>query len=262
MANKHTINLFYEKYSDREILFNKNIQDSIFLEPDKIFLKIGYDQWNCFLYTCSMKSAKIIVNLNKVIFDELRKSKNFATIKFSFNPPDEKKPIGFYVSTRAQGYKLYNPDDITTYMVNLSFTQKPSDFLIEKLGEIIDQNEKIEKRKDVRINLNSDNLKVLAIESNSIIGKIDNIDRKCLIRNISASGAVILFSGIPKYLIDKKITLKLKIKNIKLNLQGTINRSSKFIEKKALYEFGIEFEKDNIPIDLIKILNKYFDSLK
>ena len=260
--NKHTINLFYAKYSEREILFNKNTQKSTFVEPDKIFMKIGYDHWNCFLYTCSMKSAKVIINLNKSIFDELRKSKNFATIKFSFNPPDEKKPVVFYVSAKVQGYKLYDPDDNTTYMVDLSFTQKPSDFLIEKIGEIIDQNEKIEKRKDIRINLNSDNLKILGMESNNIIGKIDNIDRKCLIRNISVSGAVILFSGLPKYLINKKIILKFKTKKIKFDLIGIINRSSKFIEKKALHEFGIEFEKDNIPLGFIKILNDYFDKIK
>ena len=147
-------------------------------------------------------------------------------------------------------------------MVNLSFTQKPSDFLIENIGEIIDQNEKIEKRKDIRINLNSDNLKIMGIESNSIICKIDNIDRKCLLRNISASGAVILFSGLPKYLINKKIIMILKIKNTKFILPGTINRSSKFIEEKALYEFGIEFEKDNIPLQFIKTLNDFFDKSK
>ena len=167
-----------------------------------------------------MINAKIIINFNTKIFEELRKTKNFATLKFSFNPPDEKKSIVFFISTKVHSYKLYNPDDNTTYMVNLSFTQKPSDFLIEKIGEIIDENEKIEKRKDIRINLNSDNLKILEMESNNIISKIDNIDRKCLLRNISASGAVILFSGIPKYLINKKIILKFNAKRNKLNLPG------------------------------------------
>lgn len=257
--NKYTINLFYEKYTDREILFNKNIQESIFLEPKKVFLKIGEDNWNCILYTCSMKNAKVIINLNKDLFEKLRKSHNNVIIKFSFNPPDEKKSVVFNVSAKVQSYKNYDQDDLNTYMVILSFIQKPSDFLIETLGQIIDQNEKIEKRKEIRIDLNEENLKKLGIKTNNITSVIDNIKRVSLLRNISASGAVILLSGIPKYLINKKIILMLKIKNAKFNLEGIINRFSKFIEKKALHEFGIQFEKEHIPLEFIKILNEYFD---
>lgn len=256
---KYTIDLYYQMYSDREILFNKNIQESIFLEPQKVFLKIGEDGWNCILYTCSMKNAKIIINLNKNLFEKLRKTHNNAVIKLSFNPPDEKKPVSFNLLTRVQSYKNYSEDDADTYLVILSFIQKPPDFLIGILGQILDQNEKIEKRKEIRIDLNGENLKMFGMKTNNIISVIDNIKRTSLLRNISASGAVILLSGIPKYLINKKIILIVKIKNAKFNLQGIISRFSKFIEKKALHEFGIQFEKEFIPLDFIKILNDYFD---
>ncbi len=260
--NKYTINQYYEKYSDKEILFNKNIKECSYIEPQKTIIKIGYEEWSCVLYTCSMKNAKVIMNLNKKIFETLRASNNNVTIKFSFNPPDEKKPFAFYISSKIQGYKNFNQEDANTYIVNIIFVQKPTDFLINTLGAIIDEHEKIDKRKDTRISLNTENLKHLGIESNNIVSKIDNIDRNCLVRNISASGAVVLLVAPPKLLINKKIILNLKIKGITFKLEGIINRYSEFLEKKALYEFGIQFEKENIPVKFIKALNEYFDKIE
>ncbi len=256
---KHLINLYYEKYSEKEIFFNKNIQEGTCLEPKKVFLKIDDEKRNCFLYTCSMKNARVILYLNKDTFEKLKKSYNNAIIKLSFFPPEEKKPFAFNLAAKVQSYKNYKEDKINLYMVVLSFIQKPPDFLIGLIGQIIDQNEKIEKRRDIRIELNEVNLKKLEIKSSNMISLIDNIKRVCVLRNISASGAAILLTGIPKYLINKKIILLLQIKNLKFSLQGIIIRFSEFIEKKALHEFGIQFEKELIPLGFIKILNEYFD---
>jgi hypothetical protein len=259
---KYVIDKLYEKYSDQEIFFSKNIQNYINLETQNTYLKIGNDQWNCYIYTCSMKEAKIVINLNRLIFDSMKNSNNNASLRLSFKPPEEKDSIAFFVSSKIQGYKLFSADDKNSYLVTLSFIQKPSEYLINVLGDIASQNENIEKRKDERISITNENIKQFGLTSNNVSITIDKIERICLLRNISSSGAVVLISGFPKFMVNKKIMLLLKMKNNNLNLNGSIVRYNEFIQKKALYELAIEFSKENLPINFIKILNEYFDSIK
>ena len=80
MANlaNHILNKFLTDYGTREIAFNKSLIKFTGLETKKVFLKISGEQWSCVLYSCSMKSAKVIVSFDQKAFELLKKYKNIC----------------------------------------------------------------------------------------------------------------------------------------------------------------------------------------
>ena len=90
------------------------------------------------------------------------------------------------------------------------------------------------------------------------------IKRSCILRNISASGAGILLHCIPKFLVGKEISLYLKITEPRktIILKGKINRFDKVEGRRDIFELGIKYDKEKIPLEYKKILNEYYKKLE
>ena len=260
----HQIHKLYEEYSHVELAFNKSMIKLTGLEPKKIYLKIKGDQTSCILYTCSMKGAKVIINMNPDSFELLKRANNFVNLRLAFFKPEDKNSLVFYVPANVDGYKNFNEKHKDTYIFSLSFTQKPSDDLITILGSIIQEKEKFEKRQDKRITINSKIVQELGLTSNNITIEIEKIKRLSLLRNISATGANIILSCIPKFVMNKEIIMYLISASLKMKIEvaGKIVRYGGVQGRKDLFELGIQFDKDNIPIEYKHLINSCFDKLE
>ena len=181
----YLINKIYNDYGDQELFFNKSVLHVTGLEPKKVFLKVKNEQWPCVLYSCSMKFARIIMSLDADAFEFLKSVNNFVNLRFSFFREESKKSVMFYVPANIDGYRNLNEKYKNVYLVNLNFTQKPSEDLIEILGAVIEANKNFEKRGDTRISLNDRIAKDIGFESTNIIAEIDMIRRSCILRNLS-----------------------------------------------------------------------------
>ncbi|MBN2547337.1 MAG: PilZ domain-containing protein [Spirochaetes bacterium] len=260
----HILNKYYTDYNNREIAFNKSTIKFTGLEPKKIFLKIAGDQWSCVLYSCSMKSAKIILKMDVKAFDQLKKAKNFVNLRLSFFTSEMKSSIVFFVPGSVKGYKNFLNQNTSTFLMTIDFTQRPPDDLIEILGKIIKEREDFEKRKDIRILLEGKITFDIGFKTNKCIAVIDNIKRPCIIKNISAGGAMIVLACNPKFILNKPIKLIFVISylNEPLFMEGIIKRSEGIEGRKDIYSIGVEYEVEKIPIEYKKLINNYLNKLE
>jgi hypothetical protein len=267
MANlsSQKLNQYYDLYAGKELAFSKSILQATGLETKKVFLKIKSEHIPCVIYSCSMKAAKIIINLDSTIFEEIKAAKNYVSIRLSFFPKDAKNSVIFFVPSIVKGYNTFNAkSNSSTFLMSLEFSLKPPEDLIEIIGKILELSDNFEKRKSLRFNLEGKVADNLGLASTKNIIVIDNLKRPCIIKNISASGCMIIMTCNPKFILNKKIIMIINVKNNieSLNFEGTIIRSEEITDRKDLYAIGIAFIEDKIPFLYKELLNSYIDKLE
>lgn len=254
---------FYELYGNKEIAFNKSIIKVTGLETKKIYIKIRGEQIPCVLYSCSMKTARVIVNLTNSDFEEIKKAKNFVSLRLSFSPKTSKEPVVFFVPATVKGYNSFGAKDQSIFLMSLEFNQKPPDDLIEIMGKIFQSIENFEKRKELRIDLSTKVINDLGLASNKGISIIESIKRPCIIRNISPSGCFIVMLCNPKFILEKAIQLFLVSKTgDTVSLAGKILRSEPIEGRGDMHGLGILFDKEKIPYEYKEMINTYIDELE
>jgi hypothetical protein len=93
--------------------------------------------------------------------------------------------------------------------MTIEFTQRPSDDLIEILGKFLEANVNSQKRRDVRIPVSEASVKKLGFASCNTIVAVEQVDRKCLVRDLSFGGAMVIIPGVPKFLEKRSAVLRL-----------------------------------------------------
>jgi hypothetical protein len=268
MANipSQKLSQFYENYGMKELAFNKSIINATGLEPKKVFLKIRGDQYPCIIYSCSMKAAKVIINLDTTAFEEIKRAKNFVNLRLSFFPKDVKSSVVFFVPSVVKGYNTFNSqnNNSSSFLMTMEFTQKPPDDLIESIGKVFESSENFEKRKSLRIPLEGRTIDEIGFSSNKAVLTIDNIKRPCIFRNISSFGCMVILSCNPKFILNKKTIIAISMKNnaIHLEIEGCAMHSEEVQGRKDLYAIGIQFAEDKIPFEYKDLLNTYLDILE
>lgn len=265
MATLQTSKLrsFYENYGNKEIAFNKSIIKVTGLETKKIFVKIRGEQIPCVLYSCSMKTTRVIVNLSNSDFEEIKRAKNFVSLRLSFNPKLSKEPVVFFVPATVKGYNSFGAKNQSIFLMSLEFNQKPPDDLIEIMGKIFESIENFEKRKELRIDLSTKVIGALGLGSNKGISLIDNIKRPCIVRNISPSGCFIVMLCNPKFILQKDVQLFLVTKGGgQVGLLGKIVRSEPIEGRADMHGLGIQFVREKIPYEYKEMINIYIDELE
>jgi hypothetical protein len=253
----------YEKNKNREIAFNKTMMEMTGLEPKKVFLKIKGEHTPCVIYACSLSSAKIIVHLEKSDFDKINDAKGVVNLRFSFLPRDSKSSIVFFVPSMVTGYNTFSKRDANTFLVSLDYTNRPPDDLINILGGAITIAENFEKRKDVRINVEDRIFKDIGFASVQAVALVDNIRRPCIVKNVSASGALIILSCFPKLLMGREVVLQLRtIENESVNLHGNFVRSDEVVKRQDIHGMGVTFKESGIPLEYKVMINRYLDKLE
>jgi len=256
---------YYELYGSKELAFNRSIIVASGIEPKKVFLKIRGEHYPCVIYSCSMKLSKVIINLDTSAFEEIKKAKNFVSLRLSFFPRDIKSPIVFFVPSLVKGYNTFNSkSEGNSFLMSIEFTQKPPDDLIEILGKILESAENFEKRQSLRITLDRKIIEDIGFLSNKAVVTIDNIRRPCIIRNVSSFGCMIILACNAKFVMNKKVVITLPLRDSKfpLEIDGTILRSEEIEDRKDLAGLGVQFTEDKISYEYKDLLNRYIDKLE
>lgn len=250
---------YYEQYKDIEVTFNKHVIQATGLITKQVFLKCLGQQWPCIIYSSSMASAKVIASLKSTHFETIKKAHNLVNLRFSFKLSDKTEPLSFFVSTKTSGFNRYNKDNPDIYFVTLTFTQRPTDDLIEMLGKLLEANVNAKKRKDKRILITPESIRKLSLKGKEAYIYVGSIPRKCIIRDLSFSGAKVLLFGIAKFLINKKALLRINFEDIKqpIEIEGEIIRFEPVEGRKDIAAIAIHFDEDKVPIEYKMRLNDY-----
>ena len=255
------ISVYYERFKDISVTFTKEILQVTGLLTQQVHLKCGNDFWPCVVYSASFETAKIVANVKTGLLGKLQATNNFVNLRFCFKPPGENNTVTFFVAARVLASAPYgNSPDVS--MFTLQFSNRPPDDFIEIIGRVLDANVNSAKRKDVRIPLNPDNMRKLNILSSETSISIQNVPRRCILRDISFSGSKIIMMGVAKFLLDKEGVLRIDFNDPReaFSIRGKFIRAENVEGKKEMVALGLNFDEATVPMGFKIRLNDMLTS--
>ena len=133
--------------------------------------------------------------------------------------------------------------------MSIEFTQRPSDDLIEILGKFLEANVNSQKRRDVRIPVSEVSVKKLGFASCNTIVAVEQVDRKCLVRDLSFGGAMVLIPGVAKFLEGRKAVLRLVLDENSqvLTLPGKFVRVEPVEGRRDITLAALQYDEATVP---------------
>ncbi len=258
------ISNYYQQFGEVEISFNKEVIRATGLQTRNNLLKCKGEYWPCFVYSTSMRTAKIVASVKSDFFNNVKEANNLVLLQLSFKQADKTSPLILRISAKMAGLTSYGEANSGLSLITLAFTQRPSDDLIIILGRILESNLNSKKRREERIIINDLVIRKLGLKSKNIIVLIENIPRKALIRDISFSGSKLIIVGLAKFLVNKAIILRLEIEETgtSLNIPGKVLRFEPIENRKDIASIAIQFDETKLPIEYKLLVNDYISQKK
>jgi hypothetical protein len=262
LTSQKLINL-YERYKAINVTYTKEIIQVTGLITQQVFLKCVSDFWPCVIYSSSFSEAKVVVNTKSGLLAKLQQANNMVSLRFCFKNPDNGTPVPFFVSAKCLGYNAYG-DSKDMAVFNLQFTQRPPDDLIEIMGRMLDANINSAKRKDERIIISPESIRRLHLTSKDTAVFIQQVPRRCILRDISFSGAKIIMMGVSKFLVDKDVALRIDFDDPReaFLIPGKFIRAEDVEGRKELIALGIVFNEKQIPMGFKMRINDYLSQVR
>ena len=253
----------YERYKAIDVTYTKEIIQVTGLVTQQVFLKCVSDFWPCVIYSSSFTGAKVVANINSGLLQKLQQSNNLVSLRFCFRNADTGSPVAFFVSAKSAGYAPYNGSKEAA-VFNLQFTQRPPDDLIEIMGRLLDANINSAKRKDERILITPDTLRRMHITSKDTAMFIQKVPRRCILRDISFSGAKIIMMGISKFLVDKEAALRIDFDDPReaFLIPGKFIRAEDVEGRKELLALALKFNDNQVPMGFKIRVNDYLSQTR
>ena len=254
---------FYERFKAIEVTFSKEIIQVTGLIPNQVYLKCVGDFWPCVIFSSSFQGAKLVVGIKSGLLQKLEKANNMVSIRFCFKYAEKSNPVTFFVNARSSGYTSYgNSTDVALF--SLQFTQRPPDDLIEIMGRILDANVNSAKRREERIVIAPESLRKLNIAAKESSIYIQGVPRRCILRDISFSGAKIIMMGVAKFLEGKDVVLRIDFDDPRQSflMKGKFIRSEAVEGRKELVALVILFEDSGVPMGYKIRINNYLSQFR
>lgn len=263
IATNQLINEYYNRYRENELVFTKDIMRILRIDPRQIYVKCSGAQWPCIINSTSFQQAKIIIGTSGGAFQQItKKDAPPVNLRYGFTELDG-SPLVFFVTCRVSDVTPYmNSHDLA--VVTLSFTQRPPDDLIYKLGTLLAADDNFTHRKEDRIVINEDSKRALGIDKKETIIYIQNIPRRCILWNLSFSGAKVVLMGVPKFLENKDCITRFMFSepNEIVDVKGSIVQSFPVEGRQDLAAVGIKFDENQVPLSYKIRINDYLSTTR
>lgn len=258
------ISRYYEMFREVDVIFTKEVIHTLGLVTKNCYLKHVGQQIPCVIYSTSMSGAKIVANVKSDTFARLHGTKDLLSLRFSFQQPDKPDPLSFYVTAKIVGFSPYGKDNQELNFVSLTFPQRPSDDLISILGNLLETGVNSKKRKEERIIITVDSTQKLGLKSKDALVFIQNVPRKCIVRDLSFSGARLIIPGLAKFLLNKPAALQLEFEDIarQIRLLGTIIRIEPVADREDIAAIAMAFEEKVVPLPYKMRISEYLSATK
>jgi hypothetical protein len=252
----------YTRYRNINVTFSKEIIAVSGLDPKQVYIKCVSNFFPCLIYSSSFGGAKVLLNLKSGILEKLQQANNALSLRFCFRHYETGQQVVFFVQARSLGYALYN-DSPDTALFNLQYPQQPPDDFIEILGRILNATVNSTRRKEERVTITPEVMRKLKLLTKDAVVFIDGVPRRCILRDLSFSGAKIVMIGIAKFLEDRSAGLRVDFDDPQesFNIKGSFIRADMVEGRKDLVALGIKFH-DAVPMGYKVRLSDYLNTVK
>ncbi|GAB1433398.1 PilZ domain-containing protein [Spirochaetota bacterium] len=264
LVTSQQLTRYYNTYKSISVTYTKEIVKAIGLQVQNVFLKCLGEQWPCVLYSSSFESAKILAPNRPVLLEKIAKANNLISIRLAFKLSENSEPVMFFISGRASGFSPYTQSDGTLHFINMQFTQRPPDDFVEILGRMLEANVNSKRRADERILITPDVMRRISLAQKETTILVEAVPRRCIVRDLSFTGAKVIIVGIAKFLIGKSVTLRLEMEDPRetLAISGKVVRYENVENRKDLAAIAINFDEDRVPMSYKMHINDYIGQKK
>jgi len=249
---------YLEQYGDAEVTFTRQVVQTLRLLPKHVYLKCQADILPCILYSSSLREAKVIANLRTAALRMLQQASGTLSLRFCF-AREGTDPLTFFVPARLTAQIAYNSETPELYFLCLEYSNRPPDDLIELLGELQEANSNAQKRAEERIDINPASMKGLGLESREAGLLANGVEGRCLLRDLSFSGAKVLVHGQAEALQGKQVVLRpvFSDQQTPVALSGRVLRWEAMANREDIGAIAILFDKESVPINYKLAINGY-----
>ena len=260
MATTQQLTRYYELYKDISVTFTKEVTGLLGLQTKFVFLKTEDRQWPCVINSSSLVGAKVIAGTKAGLLEKVQNDTSSLSLRFSFADTETKEPIAFFINSKLEGFSAYGPAGSDLALFHLQYVQRSPDFLIEKLGFFLDANVNSARRKDERILITPDTMRRIGLLRKETVVYVDGVPRRCILRDISFSGAKLIMVGVAQFIQNREIVLRIDFDEPRkaIGVRGTIVRTEDVSGRKDLVAIAITFAAKDVPMAFKMHLNNYF----
>ncbi len=257
MVTNQQLARYFEEYGEQEITFTRQVNQIVGLLPRYVHLKCQADTLPCILYSSSMRGAKVIANLRVESLRMLQQSSGSLALRFCFAREGSATPLAFFVSARLAAQTAYNRETPELYFLSLEYTHRPPDDLIEILGGLLEASRNAQKRAEERIEVTPASMKHLGLESREASLTVGAVEGRCLLRDLSFSGAKILVHGKAEDFLQKQVQLRPAFADPKtrVSLSGRVLRWEGMANREDIGAVAILFDAPSVPIQYKLAIN-------
>jgi len=254
---------YYEQYRTTDVTFNKEVIRAVGLVPKGVYLKIHDRQIPCIVFSSSLSAARVIAGIPAPVMTILRQATNRLALRWCFKLPDKVEPITFFVTCRPTGFTHYAVQGPDVHFATLEFTQRPPDDLIQILGSLLEAQFNSQKRKDERVIVSPETMKKLGLESREAALVVDGKEHKCVLRDLSFSGAKVIVSGKAESFASRGVSLRLALgdRSPEITLPAAVRRVEEVGGRKDILTVGIEYSVDP-PMSYKLLINSYVSTMR
>jgi hypothetical protein len=258
------IGKWYDLYKTIDVTFTKEIIKTTGLETRGVCLKCIGEQWPCVLYSSSFSGAKVIASSKQALSERVSKANGLASIRFSFRLPDKPDPVSFFISGKVLGYSNYAQSGGDLQYVSIQYTQRPPDDFIDIIGRLLEANMNSTRRRDERILLSPDAMRRLNLLSKDSFVFVQGVPRKCILRDLSFTGAKAIIVGLAKFLVGKECLLRVELDEPResLDIKGAIVRYEDVEGRKDLTAIAVHFDEASVPMSFKMHINDYLSQVR
>jgi hypothetical protein len=250
ITTSQQIGKWFDLYRTIDVTYTKEIMKATGLDTRGVFLKCVGEQWPCVIYSSSFSGAKIIVSTKQALTERIAKANNAVSLRFSFKLSDNPDPVSFFIGAKILGFSSYSLGGGDLQFASLQYTQRPPDDFIDIMGRLLEANMNATRRREERILLNPDSMRRLCLVSKDSYIYVQGVPRKCILRDLSFSGAKAIIVGVAKFLVDKECILRVEMEDPRetLDLKGTIVRYEDVEGRKDLTAIAVKFDEQSVPM--------------
>ena len=255
--------LLYERFKNVDVTFTKDMLQVTGLLTEQVHLKCGSDFWPCVLFATSFQGAKVVANIKSGLLNKLRLANNLVSLRLCFKNADKANPVTFFVSGRvAKTAPFKNSEDVS--LLTIQFTNRPSDDLVEIVGRVLDANLNSSKGSEERILLTEETQRKIKLFTKETVAVIQNVPRRCILRELSFLHARVIMLGVAKFLIDKEAVLRVDFDDPRENfmIKGRFAASEAVEGKKEMVVLELEYDKPYIPMGYKVRINEFLNTLR
>lgn len=264
IATSQQISKWFELYKSIDVTFTKEIIKTTGLDTRGVFLKCIGEQWPCVLYSSSFSGAKIVASSKTALMERIKKANNMVSLRLSFRLLDKPDPMSFFIGAKAAGFTPYAQGGGDLQFASLVYTQQPPDDYIEIMGRLLEANINSTRRREDRILLTPDSMRRMSLVTKDSVVYVQGVPRRCILRDLSFSGAKVIIVGLAKFLVGKACSLRVEMDEPRetLEIPGSIVRYEEVEGRKDLTAIAVHFDEQTVPMSYKMHVNDYLSQLR